>query len=142
MILRGEELMDYIANLLDLHKGELGLEYIVFGDGQLLPRYPCAVVDFDSLERIDHTTHYFLINIQVCVYLLHGNLGVDRSVRTRADLELTTRVVNLLHTDRTLGGAVVSSRVTMEEPGTISTKNETIIGTQITFVATNRELFR
>lgn len=142
MIYRGEELIAWVKDKLTLHQGELGLQYIVTGDGQLLPTYPAAVIDYEGTTREDHTTHYFLITIECSIYLLHGNLGLDRSARTIADLELATRVTSLLHQDRTLGGQVVSSIVSKEEQGTIATKNDTIIGTQLTFTAENREPFR
>jgi hypothetical protein len=142
MILRPEELMDYVHNLLTIKKGELGLEYVVFGDGQLLPVYPAAAVVDDGLAREDHGTHMFLITISCDVFLMHANLGVDRAQRTREDLQLATRVVNLLHEDRSLGGEVVSSYVSAEQPNTVSTRNDTILGTQITFTAQNRERFR
>lgn len=142
MIFRGEELVDYIYELLDTNKGDLGLEYITFGDGQLIPFYPAATVVYDSTQREDRGTHYFLIEITCDIYVMHGKLTLDRQQRNKADLELATRVTNLLHVDRTLGGQVVSSLVKSEEPGTVSTQNDTIIGTQLRFVATQRESFR
>ena len=142
MITRGEELVDYVIDLLEVNKGTLGLRHIVFGDGQLIPEYPAASVVFDSIQREDHGTHFFLIRITIDIYLMHAALTLDRQQRNKADLELATAVTALLHASRSLGGEVVSSLVMSEEPGTISTQNATCLGTQLRFVAQQRESFR
>lgn len=142
MITRGEDLLVYLRDRLENEKDTLGLAYVTLSSDGLRPMYPSAVVAYDQTSREDHTTHYFLTRIQCDIILLHALLTVDRQERIIEDLELTTRVVQSLHTDRTLDGEVIHSYVSQEEPGAIESENQTVIGTRLRFIAEQRELFK
>jgi hypothetical protein len=142
MITRGEELLVYLRDRLELEKGSLGLAYITVAGDRLTPEYPAAVISYDKTTREDHTTHYFLVQIYCDILLLHASLNESRQERTVSDLELVTRVVASLHSDRTLGGEVIHSYVPSEDAGVAETNNFTAIGTRLSFVAEQREAFK
>lgn len=142
MITRGEELLVYLKDRLELEKGALGISYVTISSDRLLPEYPAAIVAYDGLSREDHTTHYFKVIIRCDIMLLHGNLDVPRQERIIEDLELVTRVVQSLHSDRTLGGEVIHSFVSSEDAGAVETENITVVGTRLSFVAEQRERFK
>lgn len=142
-ITRGEQLLVYLRDRLETEKGSLGISYITVAGDRLTPEYPAAVVAYENTARQDHSTHYFLVSITCSIILLHARLDQTRQERLVEDLELVTRVVASLHSDRTLGGRVIHSFVEAEDPGFVeSTDNETAIGTRITFVAEQREQFK
>lgn len=142
--MRPEELIDLIKTFLETNNQELGFKYVSFGDGQLIPRYPAALVVHDGVSRDLHGTHYFLTDLSVQIVIMHADMELNRMERTKADLELATAVVNLIHGK---GLTLMDSRihkafVFTEEPVTISTDNVTAIGTGLTVIASVREAFK
>lgn len=143
MITRGEELLVYLKDKLEIEKGTLGINYVTISSDRLLPEYPAAVIAYDGMTREDHTTHYFLVTIRCDIMLLHAKLSESRQERILADLELVTRVVQSLHLDRTLGGEVIHSYVATEDAGSVELgENTTVIGTKLGFIAEQRERFK
>jgi hypothetical protein len=141
---RPEELITLLKNYLDQHNHELGFRYIAFGDGQLLPSYPAALVVYDSTNREIHGTHYFLTSLAVQIVIMHADLTLNRMERAQADMQLATAVVQLIH-DRGLtlqDSRIHRAFVVNEEPAVISTENLTAIGTALTVIAEVREAFK
>lgn len=142
--MRPEELLNLLKSFLQDNNHELGLSYIVVGDGQLVPKYPAALIVHDGVTRDLHGTHYFLTDLSVEIVLMHADLNLTRQERTQADLELATAVVSLIHGKglRLLDQRIHKAFVYSEEPVTISTNNVTAIGTGLTVVASVREAFK
>ena len=142
--MRPEEFMDILIGFLQENNHELGFEYITFGDGVLLPDYPACLVTYDGTAREIHGTHYFLTGFVAQVVVMHANLDMNRQERTRADMELTTKVVQLFHGKglRLQDNRIHKSFVRAEEPALISTENVTAIGTSLTVIAEVREAFK
>lgn len=142
--MRPEELIDVVRNLIEQNNHEFGFRYIAFGDGQLLPMYPAALVLYDGVNRNLHGTHYFLTTLQTQVVVLHADLQMNRMERTRADLELASAVVAKIHGEGlTLNDPRIHKAFVSEEaPATISTENMTAIGTALTIAAEIREAFK
>ena len=136
--------MDIVKKVLDDNNHTLGLQYISFGDDTLVPKYPAALIIYDGVQRDIHGTHYFLTDLTVDIVLMHADLSLNRQERTRADLELATAVVQLIHNK---GMTLADSRihkafVVSEEPSTIATSNITAIGTSLSINAQVREAFK
>lgn len=142
--MRPEELIELIKTLLEQNNHTLGFKYISFGDGQLLPRYPAALVVHDGVARDLHGTHYFLTELSVNIVLMHADMSLNRMERTKADLELATAVVGLIHGKglTLMDPRIHKAFVFTEEPATISTENIAAIGTSLTVVASVREAFK
>jgi hypothetical protein len=141
---RPEELIVILTDLIEQHNHEFGFEYIVSGDGQLLPVYPACLVLYGGVARNLHGTHYFLTTLSTEVVIMHGDLRQNRMERTMADLELATKVVEMFHGEGlTLKDPRIhKSFVAQEEPATVSTENITAIGTALTVFAEVREAFK
>lgn len=142
--MRPEELIDLIKSLIEQNNHELGFEYITFGDGVMLPRYPACLIVYDGLARDIHGTHYFLTQLMVQVVVMHADLNQNRQERNKSDLEMATKVVQLLHGRglRLMDQRIHKSFVMSEEPALISTDNVTAIGTSLTVIAEVREAFK
>lgn len=142
--MRPEELIELVKGFLETNNHELGFKYISFGDGQLVPKYPAALVVHDGVNRDIHGTHYFLTDLSIQIVIMHSDLSLNRQERTKADLELATAVVNLIHGKglRLLDQRIHKAFVYTEEPVTISTDNVLAIGTGLTVVASVREAFK
>lgn len=142
--MRPEELITLLHDLIENNNHEFGFQYIVAGDGQLLPAYPACLILYGGVSRNLHGTHYFLTTLQMEIVIMHGDLMQNRMERTIGDLELTTRVVQLLNTrGLTLQDPRIhKSFVIEEEPATVSTENITAIGTSLTIIAEVREAFK
>lgn len=142
--MRPEELLALLNELIEQNNHELGFEYIVSGDGQLLPAYPACLILYDGAVRNLHGTHYFLTTLSAQLVIMHGDLMQNRMERTLADLELATKVVAMIHgKGLTLNDPRIHKAfVAQEEPATVSTENITAIGTSLTVFAEVREAFK
>ena len=142
--MRPEELIDKVKEFIETLNHEIGFEYITFGDGVLIPKYPACVIVYDGLNRDIHGTHYFLTRLSIQVVVMHADLTANRQERTREDLQLATKVVQLLHGKglTLMDSRIHKSFVESEEPALISTDNITAIGTSLTVIAEVREAFK
>lgn len=142
--MRPEELLDLLKELIDQNNHTFGFRYVSFGDGQLLPAYPAALVVPDGVNREIHGTHYFLTSLSAQLVIMHASLELNRMERTKADMELTTAVVQLIHNRglTLLDERIHKAFVVTEEPATISTENITAIGTALSIIAEVREAFK
>lgn len=142
--MRPEELLETLKGFIEQNNHEFGFQYITTGDGILIPKYPAVLIVYDNTSREIHGTHYFLTRLQVQVVVMHADLSQNRQERTIADLELTTKVVELFHgKGLTLQDPRIhKSYVASEEPALISTDNITAIGTSLTIIAEVREAFK
>jgi len=72
----------------------------------------------------------------------HANMDDERSVRTKKDLELCTKIKTVLAADRTLTGKVVFGYITSIIPGTIRRPGNVVaIGSRLTWYAEALEPF-
>jgi len=136
---------EYIYDLLDTHKADLGLRYIARHDEELIPQYPAVLLQTDSVERRIHATGLFYVEFGFDLWIFHAQLSVATAVRSLEDIELATNIRKLLHSDRTLGGHIIFGYVNGEFPGVtarpISGAVATIVTTRITWVGENRVPF-
>jgi hypothetical protein len=142
MFSTNSEALDFIHDLLDTAKGDLGLASVWYGDENFVAPYPAAVVAPGGLVRNLYATRTFEIILQVTIFVMHGDLSVSYRTRTRDDIRLAESVTSLLHTDYTLGGNVVYGYVVSETPGAINRPKGTgIVSTSIAWNGNSRAQF-
>lgn len=129
-----EEVLDYIHDLLEVEGGELGLRYVAYGEEDKIPRMPAARVVAGLLERSLHATRQFENMFSVDVFVYHGNLNATHAQRSKEDLELCSRIRNVIHAKPTLGGGVIQGWITAEAPLlTTRGKAPAVVTTQMTW---------
>jgi hypothetical protein len=144
MFQRIEDVLDYAHDLVETRKGDIGLEYVAYGSDQLLPKYPACVIAPGQTRTQKHGTHYFMTIFHIEMLVLHAKLSVSRAIRTREDLELTSRTVTALADDPTCGGLAMFSYFTDEVPQNIrtGTKSYPVLGTQLSWLVEARVPFK
>ena len=93
---------------------------IYYGDQLLYPRFPSVAVEASPQEReIQQTGLQQRIRFTMGIIVVSGGLKGMSERRKDAD-ELAERVVDQIHTDRTLGAIVINGIITSIEPGFIT----------------------
>lgn len=133
---------DYIDNLLDDNKANLGLRYIAKHDEELIPQYPAVLIQTDRVAREQHATQMFRVEFHIDLWVFHAELTASVAVRSRKDIELATEIRKLLHSKRTMDGHIVFGFVDGEFPGItariIGNVTSTVITTRLTWTGENR----
>ena len=136
---------DHIRGLLDDHKADLGLRYIAENDEALIPEYPAMLLQTDRTERELHATQQYLVRFHLDLWVFHADLTQSAATRSRADIELATRIRKLLHANRTLGDHIIFGFVDGEFPGRtyrmIDAARTGILTTRLTWQGENRVPF-
>ncbi len=112
--------------LVDLLKGDwsgIGVPEkrdIYYGDQLLYPRFPSVAVEASPQEReIQQTGLQQRIRFSMAILVVHGGLK-GLSERRKDTDELAERVVDRIHTDRTLDAIVINGNISTVEPGFVS----------------------
>lgn len=142
MFARVEDCLTYVHDLVDLKRGEIGLEYVAYADDTLVPKYPAAVVAPGETTSQVHGTHYFLRRFTLEILVMHARMTKSRAIRIKEDLELTTRLVDVLAVDPDCGENCVFSFVSNETPINIANdRNQPVVGTHLLWQAEARVPF-
>lgn len=111
------DLIKQPANLATLSIPDAAM--VFYGDQQMVPRTPAVAVEPGALTRSlsgkgasGRTDNVFTIYLMA--YL--AKISSNQAVRKQSD-ELAERLVNILHSDRTMGGLVIHGFVTSLESG-------------------------
>ena len=127
-----EEVLDHIYNLLDTNKVTLGLEFVGYGDVELIPEYPAVVVTGSPLTRTIHATRQFKLTFNCNVWVYHAKMSDNHRSRTQDDLILASDIRGLLHQDKTFGGNLIFGYVENEDPGImVRPRKEVVVGTRL-----------
>jgi hypothetical protein len=133
---------DYLVNLLDDNKAGLGIKYIAQHDEELIPEYPCVLVQTDNTLRERHATRQFMVVFLIDLWVFHAQLTDSVAVRSKKDIELATAVRKLLHSKMTLDGHLIDSFVSSENSGIsariVGGSLSTIVTTRLTWQGQNR----
>lgn len=114
----------YIYDFLrdDANMLALGLEDVFEDDQDLIPRVPAACVVLGEYRR-ELTGIPFRTDNNFTVYVMLYHAGVkDVQLLYRECNERAEAVMDLLHTDKTMGGNVIHGYVTTIEPGYVQKK--------------------
>ena len=136
---------DFLYQMLDDKKAELGLRYIAQNDESLIPQYPAVLIQSDRLEREHHATRQFTITFHIDLFVFHAELSASSAVRSRKDIELATAIKKLIHSNYTFDGHLLDSYVDGEFPGimarVIDANLVTVVTTRLTWQGRNRVPF-
>lgn len=129
-----------VTDLITTNAVALGLRTVSYGPQGLNPKYPVAQVAGDFLQRELHTTGYFRNTYFVYIYVMHGNMKISQQQRTKADLQLVRDIVRKLHQNKSMGGELIHSFVSSEQPGRlVGPQGNMIYGTRLTWEGTQTE---
>jgi hypothetical protein len=142
----GLEVLDFIYDLLDNKKADLGIKYIARIDENLIPEYPAVLVNLAPITRELHATQMFRVVWNITIWVFHAELTVGKAIRSKEDIELATNIRKLLHEHRTLDGHIVHGYVNGEFPGettrVVGTKTSSIVTTRLSWEGENRVRFQ
>jgi hypothetical protein len=144
MYTKNSEALDYIYNLLTTQKVALGLQSVWYADDEWAAPYPAAVCASGGLLRVPHSTQTFRVQLNITIFIMHANLATDHRTRTREDLQIAEAVSNLLHTDKSLGGNILTGTgiIVSETPGvTNRPKGQNVISTSLVWNGESRQQF-
>jgi hypothetical protein len=139
-----EEVLDYMKDNVLQPTGTLAeLKHVGFADDELFFEYPALVIAGEPVRTEIHATHQFKNYFGVSLFIYHGQINENRTVRTRNDLILATKVKARLATDRKLGGGVIFGWIDQVIPGTIRRPgNVFAIGTRMSWRGEALEAFQ
>lgn len=133
---------DFIVELLNDNKADLGLRYVAENDDELIPEYPAVLVQCDNTERERHATQIYRVVFHLDLWVFHAGLSDSIAVRSRKDIELATAIRKLLHSKSSLDGHIVQAFVDGEFPGitarVIGGDPTAIVTTRLTWQGENR----
>jgi hypothetical protein len=138
-----EEIIDYLYNVLETDKGDLGLGYVGYGDERLLPQYPAVVVSYNApTDRTLHATRHFRLEFSIQLVVYHAKMSASHKTRTREDMQLAAAIRNKLHEDKRFGGGVIFGYVASERPGVMADdRGEANVATMMIVSAESRQFF-
>ena len=100
--------------------GVLEKRDVYYGDQLLYPRFPSVAVEASPQEReLQQTGLQQRIRFSMAILAVHGGLK-GLSERRKDTDEFAERVVDQIHTDRTLGAIVINGNISSIEPGFVS----------------------
>ena len=134
------DVTDYLKDLMEAHKADLGLEDVWYGDQNKLPRTPCVCIEPGSKTRtLTGAQRNTEPTFEVYLIFYFGKIQDEQVNRRDCDL-LAEAAEALIHAQRTFGDTVVHSMVTSIESG-YSQKDSTIVmSSRMTVTAYSRKL--
>lgn len=106
---------------------------VYYGDQFRYPRWPSIAVQTANMRRSlnavgSHTNNDF----QLYILIFHGPLQ-NEQITERESMEYAETVMDLLHADRSLGGQMVHSYITVAEPGVAERGGAAVRTTRLTW---------
>jgi hypothetical protein len=149
MITTTWELIDMVVARLEAQSGPLGIKFVGAYEEKLIPRFPAVVVVPGGQAKTFHGTHTFQINATLYFYIYHANLTLTKRERSKADLQLVSKLETELDsdmgwTDETGSRRVIQGWVEQEEPGILqprASKGDAVICTRLTWRAISQRRF-
>jgi hypothetical protein len=147
-----DKAMDMMVSFLEAHSPIIGVNFVGAYDEKIIPSYPAVVVLPGRREKQIHATNTFQINLELFLYVYHGNLTLTKRERSRADMKLVTDLESLLEKDYewlsnpsdTSTKQVIFGYISEEEPGVLqprANKSNLIISTKLTWRALTQRRF-
>lgn len=137
-----QEASEFLFNLLSEHQETLGIGFLGI-DERLKPEYPAVVLISGGKEKIQHSTHVFLVNMEVQIMVYHAKLDSTHTQRTKEDLELVTSIENLIESGQmNFDNKVVFAFIRQTAPITGTGRmNDSVVGTQMLVAIESRKGF-
>ena len=144
------ELIDMVVARLEAQSGPLGLKFVGKYDEQIIPESPAVVVMPGTRRKSLHGLHTFEVLSELSLFVYHANLNMSKRERSKADLQLVSRIERELDSDmrwpdpETNQSLLINGYVTSEEPGLLqprTNKSTLIICTRLTWRAISQRRF-
>jgi hypothetical protein len=141
--------VDMIADRLNAQSGPLGLKFVGSYNEKIIPKYPAVIVVPGPRAKSLHGTHTFQVALEIALYIYHANLNLTKRERSKADLQLVTRLEEELESDfrwvdENGSARVIHGYVSSEEPGMLqpsANKSTVVICTRLTWRAISQRRF-
>jgi hypothetical protein len=132
---------DYLYQLLQDKGPEFGLENIEY-DSKLIRRYPAAVITPGRKDKIQHSTQFFRVILEVMIGVYHARLTETHRERTRNDLILCEQIEAAIESEQLdWGQRVTQAWVSEVAPGTfVRPKGEQVVASRMTVLVDTREI--
>jgi hypothetical protein len=140
LAITGFEVADAVYQKLNDAKDELELEDVWYGPQELIPRYPCVVVEPRPKRRQLNGTHRWDLSFIVVISLYHGKVQTVDLTRLENE-EHAVMIEEFIHQDLSLGGKVLLGYVTLSEPGITRRSDTMVVATRMTWEGDSREGF-
>lgn len=143
IILRSEDLVEYISNLID--NSDLPFAYIAKYNERLIPKYPSVQIQPGGLTEEPHSTHTRLVTMHAFLYVMHAKMSVSHQSRALEDLLIVTQLKGLIEQDVTFGGRIIHGFVDEEIPAVFpprSPKSDIVIGTRMSWTGIQQRRWR
>lgn len=139
---RSEEVVaSYILGLLQNAPVDLGIQQVFYGDQTLLPKTPAVCVAPGNKTRSWSGATLRTENMfETYVFVYYGKIQ-DVQLNTHAAQTLADAVEDLVMADIKLGGIVIWTLCTQNEPGMISKQGSLMIGNRLTFQSMSKTPF-
>jgi len=150
MITQTWQMIDLIADRLEAQSGPLGIKYVGKYDEGIIPEYPAVVVLPGPRAKTLHATRTFQVAFEIEMYVYHANLTLTKRERSKADLQLVSRVEAEMETDYRWvdpdngEASVIHGYISQENPGLLqpkARKSRVIICTRMTWIAISQRRF-
>lgn len=134
-------LATYIQNLINTNKVPLGLDDVLYGEQNNIPKALTAVVQAGRKNRIVQGAAMpggnSLVTMTVVIMIYNSSSGAEAVERLAVD-QLAEAVETLLHSDTTMGGLIIHGFVEMIDPGVSFKAGSQFRATQMTFVGQSK----
>lgn len=122
-----------VYTLLDSRKVDLGLQDVWYGDQDKTPRTPCVAVETGpKIRTLNGAPRRTQVDMDVYLLVYHEMIR-DTQENQRASEQLSEAIEAVLHEDPTLGGILIHSMVTLNEPGYATRGGALIRASRMTF---------
>jgi hypothetical protein len=130
----------YVHDLLEENKVDLGLVDIWYGDQDKIPRQPAACVEAGPKSRdLNGAPRRTSVLMDVYVIIYHEHV-TDSEENQKKSEQLAQRVEDFLHQDAQLNGLVIHSMVTTNEPGYVRRGGAQVKASRLTFQCTSQKM--
>jgi hypothetical protein len=133
---------NYVFELLDGRKAELGVQDVWFGDdaSTKLPRTPAITVEGAPKSREYNGAPRRSMNTMDMYVMVYHDKIADVQENARNAMRRAEAVEAVLHEDAQLGGLVIDSMVISNEPGTADRGGSLMSASRLTFRARSQTL--
>jgi hypothetical protein len=131
-----------IFDLLLAAKKDLGLAAVHYGDTDLYPKFPVALVESGPKSRplTSASARRFVVGLTTFITIVHGKVEKVDTTKKRTE-EFAELIEAKLHEDFTLGDLVIFGHVTSMDPGVIVKPSVMVRASRLTWTGTSRKTF-
>lgn len=134
------DICDYIYNLIDADRTQLGIEGLYYGDQDRLPVTPAVCIEPDEKPReLKGAQRMTRVRFRVYVLIYYGIVGSPQDNRRSADT-LAEGVETLIHSKPKLDGLVIHGMCTTIESGYVMRDRSVLRASRILYEAESQQL--